>query len=204
MGVEKPRTRRDEYSDATRQALLDSAHALFMEKGYARASLDEIASAARVTKGALYHHFDGKQSLFEAVLVRVEEDSHARILATFASHEDDPWEGAIAALYAFVDECADTEYGRLVFVEGPVALGWARWREYEEKYGYGLTESLLQILTDAGHLDLVPVSTAATLAFGMLGHAGLALAEAPPKERKRLKEQMRTQMRRIFEGVRLT
>lgn len=201
--MERPRSRREDYSDATKQALLDSAHALFVEKGYARASLDEITAAARVTKGALYHHFDGKQSLFEAVLVQVEESSHARILAAFGAH-DDPWEGALAALDGFVDEVSDTEYGRLVFVEGPVALGWARWREYEEKYGYGLTEGLLQVLMDAGYLDVAPVPTMATLAFGMLGHAGLALAEAPPDDRDRLKDEVRTAIRRIFEGVRVT
>ena len=201
--MERPRSRRDEYSDATRLALLDSAHALFVDKGYAGSSLEEIAAAARVTKGALYHHFDGKQSLFEAVLVRVEEEAHARILGAFSAHEDQ-WEGALAALDAFVDECSTTEYGRLVFLEGPVGLGWARWRECEEKYAYGLVLSLLQILMDAGHLDVAPVSTTATLAFGMLGHAGLALAEAADADRDRLADEIRTAMRRIFEGVRIT
>ena len=200
--MDRPRTRRDDYSDATKTALLDSAQSLFVEKGFARASLDEIAAGARVTKGALYHHFEGKQSLFEAVLVRIEEESHARILAIFGAHED-PWEGALAAIDGFVRECSETDYGRICFLEGPVALGWARWREYEEKYGYGLTESLVQILMDSGYLDVSPVSTLATLAFGMLGHAGLALAEAAPEDRDRLAEEMRGAMRRIFEGVRV-
>jgi AcrR family transcriptional regulator len=62
------KSRREMYSEATRAALLDEATALFAERGYAGTSLEDVASASQVTRGAVYHHFASKQALFEAVL----------------------------------------------------------------------------------------------------------------------------------------
>ena len=66
-------TRRQDYSSSTKRALLDSATTLFTDHGYAGTSLDEVVAAARVTKGALYHHFPSKLALFESVFFRVQE-----------------------------------------------------------------------------------------------------------------------------------
>jgi AcrR family transcriptional regulator len=198
---EPARSRRDEYSEATRQGLVDSARRLFAERGFSRTSTEEIVRAARVTKGALYHHFDGKNALFEAVMDAMEIDFQARVAAAYEG-EGDAWEGTLRALDVFLDECADTDYGRVVFVEGPVALGWPRWRECEEKYGYRLTEALIRSLMDTGHLDAAPLEATSTVAFGMLGHVGLALAEAPDDDRERMKDEYRLVLRRILDGMR--
>ena len=72
-------SRRAEYTEATRRALLDSAAAAFVERGFVEASLDDIAGAARLTKGALYHHFGGKQDLFRAVFEEVEAEMIAAV-----------------------------------------------------------------------------------------------------------------------------
>ena len=71
-------SRRAQYSASTKRALVDVAEELFTENGYAATSLDAIVAGARVTKGALYHHFSGKQALFEAVFERVEINAPAR------------------------------------------------------------------------------------------------------------------------------
>ncbi len=86
--------RRQQYSASTKRALVDVAEALFTEHGYAATSLDAIVAGARVTKGALYHHFSGKQALFEAVFERVEADAARAIAKSLKGHRD-PWdEGA--------------------------------------------------------------------------------------------------------------
>lgn len=63
-------TRQQENSARTRQALLISAHGLFIEKGYQSVSIDEIARDARVTKGAFYHHFKSKSDLLLQALLQ--------------------------------------------------------------------------------------------------------------------------------------
>src|SRR2546429_4647260 len=68
QAMEDTRTRREEYSEATKRALLDAATSLFATRGFRETSLDEVAERCRVTKGAVYHHFSSKQALFEAVL----------------------------------------------------------------------------------------------------------------------------------------
>ncbi|MCE8012646.1 MULTISPECIES: TetR family transcriptional regulator [Halomonadaceae] len=56
---------------ATREALLDAAEEVFLEKGVARTSLEQIARHAGMTRGAVYWHFKNKADLFQAMLNRV-------------------------------------------------------------------------------------------------------------------------------------
>jgi TetR/AcrR family acrAB operon transcriptional repressor len=56
---------------ATREALLDAAEEVFMEKGVARTTLEQIARHAGMTRGAVYWHFRNKADLFHAMLERV-------------------------------------------------------------------------------------------------------------------------------------
>lgn len=62
--------RTKEDAERTRNALLDAAEKLFHERGVARTSLEQIARAAGVTRGAVYWHFADKAALFEAMLAR--------------------------------------------------------------------------------------------------------------------------------------
>src|SRR3954464_3432219 len=140
------KSRREAYSEATRAALLEEATTLFAERGYAATSLEHVASATRVTRGAVYHHFAGKQALFEAVLDAQEKRAIEEIAA--AATASDPWDAAMLALDAFRDKCCNPTYGRLVWQEGPTALGWHRWRECEEKYAYGRVERFVRALID--------------------------------------------------------
>ncbi|MDN3522541.1 TetR family transcriptional regulator [Halomonas ramblicola] len=56
---------------ATREALLDAAEEVFLERGVARTSLEQIARHAGMTRGAVYWHFKNKADLFQAMLQRV-------------------------------------------------------------------------------------------------------------------------------------
>jgi AcrR family transcriptional regulator len=64
----------------TRQRILDVARALFSEGGYLGVSMSEIAKCVGVTKGALYHHFEGKDAIYGAVL----EDVFSRLSSQIA------------------------------------------------------------------------------------------------------------------------
>src|SRR5690348_15929610 len=111
-------SRRAEFSASTRRALVDVAEELFTEHGYAATSLDAIVAGADVTKGALYHHYSGKQAVFEAVFERVEAEG-AQTIQESLRDKDDPWEKAIAGLRAFLDVVRQPAYSRIVVQDGP-------------------------------------------------------------------------------------
>jgi len=190
------------YSAATRAALLDEATRLFAGRGYAATSLEDVASASQVTRGAVYHHFASKQALFEAVLDVQESRAIAEVSA--AATSADPWEAALAALDAFLDQCCDPVYGRLVWLEGPAALGWHRWRECEEKYGFGLVERFITTLVDGGYLEDRAVGSLVRFSFWMLGGAGLHLAQAPDPDKARLREEWRYLIRKTIAAMRVS
>ncbi|MBB2506429.1 TetR/AcrR family transcriptional regulator [Amycolatopsis echigonensis] len=176
------RSRRLDYSESTRSALVDSAVELFTKRGYAGTSLDEVAKRARVTKGALYHHFSGKQALFEAAFEQVESLVYDR-LQKIMTGDGEPWERAMSGLQAFIRSCLDPSYQRIAIHEGPVVMGWERWREAEEQSSFGLVRSGLQLLVDAGEVEPVPVDLTARLLFGALSSAATEIAgAADPKK----------------------
>jgi AcrR family transcriptional regulator len=188
------------YSEATRAALLEQATLLFVARGYAATSLEDVAAASRVTRGAVYHHFDGKQALFEAVLDEQENRALAEISA--AATDADPRAASLAALDAYLDKCCDPVYGRLVWQEGPMVLGWHRWREFEEKYAYGFVERFIRSLVGAGYLEDGRVESMVKFAFWILGGAGLAVAEAPAADKPRVRAEWSHLIRRTLDGLR--
>ena len=123
----------------------------FSEHGYGSTSLDAIVAGARVTKGALYHHFSGKQALFEAVFTAVEDDASEQIRRALRGTRD-PWEKALAGLNAFLEVVQDPTYQRIVIQDGPAILGYERFREQEERSSYGIVQDIVG--SRAGRLDL--------------------------------------------------
>src|SRR5437899_4728844 len=83
------RTLKAEQAKATRSALIAAARALFAERGYAAVGTEEIVRAAGVTRGALYHHFAGKQELFQAVYESVEQQLVEQIAASAVAGASD-------------------------------------------------------------------------------------------------------------------
>ena len=178
-------SRRQEYSAATKRALVDVAEALFTEHGYAGTSLDEIVAGARVTKGALYHHFSGKQALFEAVFDRVEGRASETIRAAIRGRGD-PWEQATAGLRTFLAVVQQPGYRRIVIQEGPAVLGYERYREQEERSTFANVLEIVRSVLDAGEweLDEDLQQTFARIFFGAMSSAdetAAPAAESAPK-----------------------
>jgi AcrR family transcriptional regulator len=68
-----PRLNREEKKELTTSQLLETANTIFLQRGYHRSTLDDIADAAGVTKGAVYARFASKDDLFFALYARREE-----------------------------------------------------------------------------------------------------------------------------------
>ncbi|MDR6887231.1 MULTISPECIES: TetR/AcrR family transcriptional regulator [Variovorax] len=117
----QPRTNR-ERTEATRLALIDAARALFVSKGYGETSTPEIAVAAGITRGALYHHFADKRDLFRQVLVREAETVAADIEAA-TPRQLTPREALLQGSKAYLDAMAAPGRTRLLLIEGPAVLG---------------------------------------------------------------------------------
>jgi AcrR family transcriptional regulator len=176
------RSRRVEYSESTRDALVVSAVELFTKRGYAATSLDEVAKRARVTKGALYHHFSGKQALFEAAFDAVETVTMTQ-LAEIVVRPGNVWDSVMEGLRHYIKICQDSSYQRIVIHEGPVVMGWERWREVEDRYSFGVVRAGVQALIDGGEVDDLPVETTSRLLFGALWAGATMIAQsAEPKK----------------------
>jgi AcrR family transcriptional regulator len=195
------KSRREQYSEATRSALLETATALFAERGFARTALEDVASATQVTRGAVYHHFASKRELFEAVLEALETRATGRVAAATAAVED-AWDAAMIGLEVFLDQCCDPVYGRLCWQEGPVALGWQRWKECEEKYAYGLTAQFVSSLMDAGYIERASPEIATRFVFALLGAIGSMLTDADETAKPRVRAECAALARRLLTGLR--
>jgi AcrR family transcriptional regulator len=176
-------SRRQQYSASTKRALVDVAEELFTENGYAATSLDAIVAGAQVTKGALYHHFSGKQALFEAVFERVETGASKAIQQALRGHRD-PWEKALAGLRAFLEVVREPTYRRVVIQEGPAVLGYARFREQEERSTFANVLEIVRSVLDAGDWDLDEemLQTFARIFFGAMSSAGESVSSAEDPE----------------------
>jgi AcrR family transcriptional regulator len=181
--------RRQQYSASTRRALVEVAEALFTEHGYAHTSLDAIVAGARVTKGALYHHFSGKAALFEAVFERVETDASTTIDKAVEGHRD-PWQKAQAGLRAFLGVVQEPRYRRIVISEGPAVLGHERFREHEERSTFATVVDIVRSVVGAGSwaVDEPMLQTLARIFFGALSSAGesVATSEDPEEAARRV------------------
>lgn len=147
---------------------MTAGRSLFAERGYADVGTDELARAAGVTRGALYHQFDGKAGLFSAVLAEVEQEVRDRVSAAMEP-VDDPARRLLAGLDAYLDACADPVVHRIALVEAPAALGWQAWRDVGHAYAVGLVEEAVAALAPGG----TPVRALAHVLVGALGEAAL-------------------------------
>jgi AcrR family transcriptional regulator len=175
-----------ERTEATRNALIAAARPLFAERGYAGVGTEEIVRAAGVTRGALYHHFDGKGELFEAVYEQVERELAERIAAgALEANAASPLEAMRAGVEMFLAASTEPEAQRIVLLDGPSVLGWDRWREIAAEHGLGLIEATLQAAIDAGAIKSQPVRPLAHVLMGALDEVAMLVARAEDPERMR-------------------
>jgi AcrR family transcriptional regulator len=102
-----------------------------------------------ISRGALYHHFKNKESLFEAVLDNLEREL-AGAAAKAAAGVSDPVAALRAGCASFLTEAAKPEVRQIVLVDAHSVVGWRKWREIEERYGLGMLKQGLKAIA-AGH-----------------------------------------------------
>jgi AcrR family transcriptional regulator len=166
---------------ATRQGIVETATRLFAEHGYANVAIEAVLAETGLSRGALYHHFAGKEALFEAVVEAVETDLCAKVIARSAGARD-----AIRAVSAggeaFLDLAQEPAVRQIILVDAPSVLGWAKWREIEARYGFGLLKASLARAAAEGALAPEKVDIFAHILLASLSEVALMVARAPNRE----------------------
>lgn len=186
-----------ERTEATTAALVDAARELFAHHGYDATSLDAVAARAGVTKGAVYHHFDGKRQLFEAVFAREIEQMTAPIAAAY-SRKKDPWDAFKAASFAFLDECLDPGLQRIVLLDAPAAIGWEGIRRLEAPL-LDLMERAISRAIDGGRIASRPPGPLAYFLFGATCEMAMIVARA--EDQKASQRQAVAEIGRVLDGL---
>ena len=175
----KPQPRRAEHASDTRGALVASARRLFAAQGFDGTGTEQIVADARVTRGALYHHFRDKADLFRAVMAEAAGAVAQRLIdEQLASEAASPLAEIQDGISGFLDVCVGGDFQRIVLVDGPRVLGSEAWDELVDRYGRGILEEWLDRCVQAGDLQEIPVRALARLLIAMLTEAGLAIARS--------------------------
>lgn len=165
------------YAALTRDAVLDAARSLFVERGFTDTSVQDIARRANVSKGAVYHHFSDKQAIFTQLF----RDSLSGGLTTVANaiaDVTDPWERVERALHSYLTVYTDDKEARALLQQVVGVLGEERTCALDNEFALPMIRALLTELDNAGDLKPVPLDTTARLIFDVLGGAAKSLAAA--------------------------
>ena len=108
-----------ERREKTRTAIVKAAKRIFGERGFAAATMDEIAAGARVAKGAVYHHFSTKEALFEEVFEQVSLELVSDI-DRISRAENDALAAMAAGTQAYFTACSKVHLPVCKFTSTPM------------------------------------------------------------------------------------
>jgi AcrR family transcriptional regulator len=169
---------RAEQVAQTRAALIRAGQKLFGDKGFGSTSVEDLAAEARVTTGALYHHFPTKTALFEAVF----EATHSELMtaSTEAAQDARDHVDALARGFdAFLDASLRPDVQQILVLDGPAVLGSARYTELDERYAFTVIVAALGEAVDAGAIRVEDPETITRLLLGALTRGAMLIASSP-------------------------
>lgn len=172
--MKRPRRTQADRTAATRTALIRAGRTLFALHGFAGVGTETLVREAGVSRGALYHQFGDKTGLFADVLADI-EGNVARDLAAamLAGDASDFVAAMMRAVDAWLDACESPEVQRVVLIDGPSVLGWARWREICQLHILGLIEAVLAKGVEDGKLHPLPARPLAHILLAIADEAAL-------------------------------
>ena len=169
--------RNKEEAYETIVTLIAVARNHFTERGYADSSMEDIAAEAKLTRGALYHHFRSKKGLFQAVLESVQAEIGQRVEAE-AAQSDDAWEQLFMGCRAFVSAAVEPQNRRILLIDGPSVLGLDTWRRMDEENSMRHLREQLEIMQQQGLLKPAPLDALTHFLSGALNESALWIAQS--------------------------
>ena len=187
--------KKQQASLETSKKILAIAQKHFSLKGYAETSLEEIVDELGMTRGALYHHFGNKKTLFTAVLAQIQSELGSYVEKS-ALESQDSWEQLVEGCVAFVRFATLTENKRILLLDGPNVLEWKEWCRQDEANSFFHLREQLDILYKEGRLISIDLGMAAHMISGALNELSLFLAE------KEEEAEVRGAVRSLLRGFR--
>jgi AcrR family transcriptional regulator len=192
---------RAEQVAQTRAGLVEAGRRLFGENGFRSTSVADLAHEARVTTGALYHHFPTKTALFEAVF----EHTHIEMMTAAveaAKGATDDLDELARGFEAFLDGVLQPDVQRILVLDGPAVLGLARYTELDERYAFAAIVETLRDAAKAGTLAVDDPETLARLLLGALTRGAMLIANSsdPVDTRHAVAQSMRALLNSLASG----
>jgi AcrR family transcriptional regulator len=161
----------------TRATLIALAREAFGARGYAATSLDELTAAAGLTRGALYHHFDSKRGLFEAVVAQIEDELDEQVeSATDAAGGG--WTGFRAGARAYLEAMQSAETRRIVLQDAPAVIAKFAQRTRMQLCTASMVETLRALMRD-GNIRRTDPDALANVIAGAVNNAAAWAATRP-------------------------
>ena len=192
--------RRGRPSEGARDALVETAHELFVERDYDLVTTEEILERAGVSRGALYHHFPTKLDLFRAVFQASERRVIDRIAAQVPASAT-PFEAIVHLARGYMRAAeTDDELRRIGLGQTRAVLGWEGWREACSELGVGLAIAGATAAIEAGELPPHDPETVAMVLLGTMIEAAMLIVVA--EDRAAARERSEAVIVDLLEGLR--
>jgi len=142
--------------------------------GFAGVGTETLVRKAGVSRGALYHQFGDKTGLFADVLAEIESEVARNLAAVMLAGDQNDFVAAMMrAVDTWLDACESPQVQRIVLIDGPSVLGWARWREICQLHILGLIEAVLAKGVADGKLHPLPAKPLAHILLAIADEAAL-------------------------------
>lgn len=189
---------RIERGASTRARLIEMARERFGRHGYDRTSIEAILQDSGIARGALYHHFDTKETLFDAVLDQVVGDIAGQV-AEAARAAPDPAGALHAGCGRWLQLAQDPAIRQIVLVDAPAVVGWRRWRQLDEQHTLGAVRASLHRLANAGQIPTVDVDVLANMILAAVNEAAMLIVSSddPTRALQQAQHAVRTLIDRL-------
>lgn len=179
--------------------LLNTAKHYFTEKGYANVSLEDIVQQAKLTRGAVYHHFKNKEGLFLAVFEQIQKEIGEEVEKE-AMKSEDLWEQLLNGCRAFLDVASQPDHKRILLIDGPSVLGLDTFRMMDRKYSMNSLRELLTAMQEQKLIQVTSIDALTHTLSGAMNEAVLWIAEN--NERNESIEEVMKVLKALMLGVR--
>lgn len=145
--------------------LIKTAKVLFAQNGYTNTHMEQVANLARVSRGALYHHFKFKKKLFEAVLEEILADIYVQMTKSIRACNN-PWDKLLIGSRTFLKAATHPAAEQIFIIDAAGVLGEEKLRKIDENYTVSILKNVLIELEKGLNLSSINVDVLAEAIYG--------------------------------------